>query len=235
MIGCSFRKGSVSCFGASRVEQGADRPQVVRAVARRRSRRPARSRRRDGAGPGSTGPAGPGRLDAPGLRPRPRPSAALCGPSRRTWASSQAAPRSTPLIFSEAMCCRLRAEPARLVLDVDGDRLHAVVEDPHQPARPSGPRPRGPGTPAAPSSRPARPRRGRRGAPCGGPRGRMGTGPAAAAAARAARPRRSVCRPADGSCRGCACRPRSAPSRGGSGSAPPGWRSVRPFKAFSWT
>ena len=33
------------------------------------------------------------------------PAACMCGPRPRTCARSQAAPRSTPLIFSAAMCC----------------------------------------------------------------------------------------------------------------------------------
>ena len=104
-----------------------------------RSRRPARWRRVGWRSARFNSPAARARLRRRGPRSPPRPSAVLCGPRRRTWPNSQAAPRSTPLIFSAAMCSRLRAEAARLVLDVDGDRLHPLVEDPHQPGVPAHP------------------------------------------------------------------------------------------------
>ena len=147
---------------------------------------------------------------------------------------SQAAPRSTPLIFSATMCLRLRAEPARLVLHVDGDLLQAVVEEPHQPAVPTDPHPpaqvlrrdRVIGRPTStwPSRWTARRPSWKQGNRSGG------SGPAPAAP-----PRRSASRPAGAWCRGCGCRPPSAPSRARSGSARPRLANVRPFRAFFLT
>jgi len=113
------------------VDQGADRPQVERAVTRRH---------RAGAFDRGGGialakldrPISTRTASTPARRPPFGPARAVRA-DRPTRARCHAAPRSTPLIFSEAMwigCVLNRPAHAH----VDGDRLHPVIEQPHQRA-----------------------------------------------------------------------------------------------------
>ena len=78
-------------------------------------------------------------LDAAGLDHGLGPSGAVRAESIRDLPKSQAAPRSTPLIFSAAMYCVRGAEAARLLPDMHRDLLHPLVEDPHHAAVPAHP------------------------------------------------------------------------------------------------
>ncbi len=124
------------------VDQGADRPQAVRAVARRD---PARPLDRGGGvplGQAQQADQDPDRLDAPRLDHRLGPAGAL----RPEPTDPGQVPGRAPLDPADLLrgdVHRLRAEPPRLVPDVHRDLLHPVVEDPHHPRVPADPDPAG--------------------------------------------------------------------------------------------